>query len=42
LEWSIPGINGDWFTAISEAQASGQATPELIAQISEAHATHFV
>ena len=31
LEWSIPGINGDWFTAISQAQASGQATPELIA-----------
>ena len=42
LEWSIPGVNEDWFRAISKIQAGGQATPEEIVQISEAHLTHFV
>ena len=42
LEWSIPGVNEEWFKAISKIQASGKATPELIAQTSEAYATRFV
>lgn len=42
LEWSIPGVNEDWFTEISKVQASGQATSEDLARISAAHATHFV